>query len=330
MSSRAHLHQLVRQLRRQLLWQRDQGVVGIVPATDEARASFEARRQAHQAARQEAVRAELFEEPAKRAKPAAPETRPAKPAAPAAAAQPPKPVEEAKPAPRPPKSDPSTQLYREYKPLYEEIKRPRSRAPQPAAPQPASSDPSTWSPTRKLHWLSKHLSGCTRCPLHEGRTNLVFGEGDPEARLMFVGEGPGYHEDQQGRPFVGPSGELLTKMIRAMGFAREDVYIANMVKCRPPENRNPAPEELMKCTPFLEKQIEVIQPEVIVTLGRVATNALLGVDGSLGSLRGRFHDRDGVAVMPTYHPAYLLRNDSQKAAAWEDLKQVMARLRGDS
>ena len=181
----------------------------------------------------------------------------------------------------------------------------------------------------KMAYLRNYLGDCTRCPLHEGRTNVVFGDGDPSARLMFVGEGPGRTEDQQGLPFVGPSGQLLTKMIEAMGLERGDVYITNVVKCRPPNNRNPAPLEIKECSPFLKKQIEVVDPEVIVTVGKFASNTLLDKDEALGRLRGRWHEHMGIPVMPTYHPAYLLRNEDDprfKRRSWDDLKMVMARL----
>ena len=185
------------------------------------------------------------------------------------------------------------------------------------------------SPEEKLEFLQKYLGDCQRCPLHKGRTNIVFGDGNARARLMFVGEGPGGEEDGRGLPFVGPSGQLLTKMIGAMGLSREEVYITNVVKCRPPDNRNPTATEIRECSPFLKKQIEVIEPEVIVTVGRFATVTLLQSDKPLGALRGKWHEHQGVAVMPTYHPAYLLRNEEDlqfKRKAWSDLKMVMERL----
>jgi DNA polymerase len=171
-----------------------------------------------------------------------------------------------------------------------------------------------------------YLGDCTRCGLCEGRTHIVFGDGSPHARLMFVGEGPGYNEDQQARPFVGKAGQLLDKMVGAMGFARDEVYIANVVKCRPPDNRDPAPDEVVACSPFLHKQIDAIQPEVIVTLGRFAAHNLLGVDTPISRMRGEWHDFKGIPVMPTWHPAYLLRNESEKRNAWTDLQAVMKRM----
>lgn len=186
------------------------------------------------------------------------------------------------------------------------------------------------TPAEKMDYLRDYLGDCRRCPLHQGRSQVVFGEGNPRARLVFIGEGPGGEEDKQGLPFVGPSGELLTKMIAGMGLSREEVYITNVVKCRPPKNRNPAPQEIRECSPFLKKQLEVLEPEVIVTLGRFAANVVLGVeDQALGGLRGRWHQAMGVAVMPTYHPAYILRNKGDrelKGKVWSDLKMVMRRL----
>ncbi|HZZ83655.1 MAG TPA: uracil-DNA glycosylase [Anaeromyxobacteraceae bacterium] len=164
---------------------------------------------------------------------------------------------------------------------------------------------------------------CARCKLGPTRTTLVFGVGDPDADLMFVGEGPGADEDQQGEPFVGRAGQLLTKMIEAMGFARSDVYIANVVKCRPPGNRNPEPDEIEACEPFLKAQIAAVKPKVIVALGKFAVATLLRDDAPIGRLRGQWRSYEGVKLMPTFHPAYLLRSPQEKAKAWEDLKLVM-------
>ena len=177
-----------------------------------------------------------------------------------------------------------------------------------------------------LEKVRKELGDCRRCPLYKNRMNIVFGEGAPHARLMFVGEGPGADEDREGRPFVGRAGRLLTKMIQAMGLSRSEVYIANVVKCRPPRNRDPEAPERDACLPFLEKQINAVSPEVIVTLGRVAANTLLNTKESLGKIRGTFHDWGGIPVMPTYHPSFLLRQEPDrrhKGEAWTDLKQVM-------
>jgi DNA polymerase len=172
------------------------------------------------------------------------------------------------------------------------------------------------------------IGECTRCKLHPGRTHLVFGVGNPEARLMFVGEGPGADEDEQGIPFVGRAGQLLTQIIKAMGFERDDVYIANVVKCRPPGNRNPEPDEIEICEPFLLRQIEAIRPQVIVALGKFAAQTLLRSDVPITRLRGQFLKLRDIDVMPTFHPSYLLRNPAAKREVWEDMKQVMARLEG--
>lgn len=179
---------------------------------------------------------------------------------------------------------------------------------------------------KRLDAIKAQVDGCERCPLHKGRKNTVFGEGAPEAEIMFVGEGPGAEEDQQGKPFVGKAGRLLTKMIAAMGLDRSQVYIANIVKSRPPRNRDPEPDEIEACMPFLEDQIDAIGPVVIVALGRVAAQTLLDTRRPISALRGHFHERRGIQVMPTYHPSFLLRdpdNRARKAEAWEDLKQVM-------
>jgi uracil-DNA glycosylase len=179
---------------------------------------------------------------------------------------------------------------------------------------------------RSLEQIRAELGDCTRCKLCATRKSIVFGVGDPNAPLMFVGEAPGEQEDKRGEPFVGPAGELLDKMIEAMGWSRRSVYIANTTKCRPPGNRNPEPDELARCMPFLNAQIESIGPRIIVAMGRPASNQLLERDAPISSLRGRFHDRRGIKVMPTFHPAYLLREPDRKRDAWSDLKLVMAEL----
>ena len=162
--------------------------------------------------------------------------------------------------------------------------------------------------------------GCARCRLSEERTNIVFGEGNPGARVVFVGEGPGADEDAQGRPFVGRAGQMLTKIIENVLFLpREEVYIGNVVKCRPPGNRTPLPDECATCIPYLRKQLEIIHPEVIVTLGALATASLLETTETIGRLRGRFSTYRGIKVMPTYHPAYLLRNPSEKRKVMDDI-----------
>ncbi|HWU90014.1 MAG TPA: uracil-DNA glycosylase [Kofleriaceae bacterium] len=179
---------------------------------------------------------------------------------------------------------------------------------------------------RTLAQIREELGDCKRCKLHSTRRSIVFGVGAEDAPLMFIGEAPGEQEDKRGEPFVGPAGELLDKMIEAMGWTRQTVFIANTTKCRPPGNRNPQPDELAQCTPFLDAQIRAIAPRIIVTLGRPAANHVLGKDAPISALRGRFHDRAGVRVMPTFHPAYLLRDPDKKKETWSDLKQVIAEL----
>jgi len=167
------------------------------------------------------------------------------------------------------------------------------------------------------------LGDCQRCPLSRARNQIVFGQGDPRARLVFVGEGPGRDEDLQGAPFVGAAGELLTRIIAAIRLRREQVFICNVVKCRPPGNRTPQPDEIATCRPFLERQIECIRPDFIVALGTVAAQTLLQTDQPISRLRGRFHDFRGIRLLPTYHPAYLLRNPAKKRDVWEDMKLLM-------
>jgi uracil-DNA glycosylase len=178
---------------------------------------------------------------------------------------------------------------------------------------------------QKLAAAQAEVARCTRCRLHETRTKTVFARGDADAALMFIGEGPGADEDASGLPFVGRAGKLLDLMIQAMGYERDAVYIANIVKCRPPKNRDPQADEVEACWPFLDAQISLVQPQVIVTLGLPAARTLLHSNLSMGKLRGRWHDYNGVPLMPIYHPAYLLRSPGQKRKAWEDLKMVMAR-----
>ncbi|HRX85293.1 MAG TPA: uracil-DNA glycosylase [Phycisphaerae bacterium] len=201
---------------------------------------------------------------------------------------------------------------------------------------PAAAARPTGDPAALLAALDRdHVRDCRKCKLCEKRNNTVFGVGNAAARLVFVGEGPGFEEDRQGIPFVGPAGQLLTRMIGAMGLAREDVYICNIVKCRPPNNRDPEAEEVLACSPYLYEQLRIIDPEVIVALGSPAAKTLLNTQQGIGRLRGRFHDfvlRDAggdartIPLMPTYHPAYLLRTPSDKKKTWEDLQQVMQRL----
>ncbi len=192
-----------------------------------------------------------------------------------------------------------------------------------SAPAPA---PEGAEAARTLEDLARDSEACTRCELCETRTKVVFGVGDPAARLMLIGEGPGRDEDLQGEPFVGAAGQLLNKILAAMGLRREDVYIANTVKCRPPRNRNPEPEELAACRSYLLDQVSLVAPEVIVVLGRVAMQAVLGTDAPLGRMRGRFHDWNGIPVACTYHPAYLLRTPADKGKTWSDMQAVMEHL----
>ncbi|MBA2301871.1 MAG: uracil-DNA glycosylase [Acidobacteria bacterium] len=181
--------------------------------------------------------------------------------------------------------------------------------------------PTIWT----LQSIREDIGDCTRCKLATlGRKQVVFGVGHPSAELMFVGEAPGADEDDQGVPFVGRAGQLLTKMIEAMGFARGDVYIANVVKCRPPENRNPEPDEIGSCEPFLFRQIETIKPKVIVALGAFAAKTLLHSQDPISKLRGHVHDYHGAKLIPTFHPSFLLRSPGQKKYAWEDLKKALA------
>lgn len=193
----------------------------------------------------------------------------------------------------------------------------------PAAHFPESPLPVISDKPSALKLIRDDIGDCTRCRLHKGRTNLVFGVGNVNADLMFVGEGPGADEDAQGEPFVGRAGQLLNNMIAAMGLKREDVYIANVVKCRPPNNRTPEKDECDTCSPFLLRQIDVVQPKVIVALGAVAAKNLLAINDSMANLRGRWYDFRGAKLAVTYHPAYLLRDPRQKKEAWKDLQMVM-------
>jgi uracil-DNA glycosylase family 4 len=212
--------------------------------------------------------------------------------------------------------------------------RPSSRAvPAPAAPPVlpvlapaavASPPPDEASAGRaaELAALAGVAAGCTRCRLADGRNKVVFGSGDPKAELMFVGEGPGAEEDRQGLPFVGAAGELLSKIIQAIDRTREQVYIANVVKCRPPGNRDPQPDEVATCRGYLDQQIALVRPRVLVALGRVAAQTLLGNDSPIGRMRGQWFKVQGIPTMVTYHPAALLRNAALKRPTWEDMQQV--------
>jgi len=200
------------------------------------------------------------------------------------------------------------------------------------SPESPGFDAPPLSPEEKRQRLvamdANEVTGCTRCRLCEARTKTVFGEGDADARVFFIGEGPGENEDRTGRPFVGKAGQLLDRMIGAMGLKREQVFIANVVKCRPPGNREPAPDEVATCTPYLVRQLEIVRPTVIVTLGRPATQYMLQTKQSMSRLRGQWQQWRGIKLMPTFHPAYVLRQYTEdvRAAVWGDLKQVMAEL----
>ena len=174
-----------------------------------------------------------------------------------------------------------------------------------------------------LEEVRKELGDCKRCKLHRTRQTIVFGEGNEKATLMLIGEGPGYDEDVQGRPFVGKAGQLLTKILQSINLPREEVYIANIIKCRPPQNRNPEPDEIESCHPFLMKQIKVIQPKIICALGTFSAQTLLKTDVKISALRGKFYDLEGIKVIPTYHPAFLLRNPERKREVWEDMKKIV-------
>jgi uracil-DNA glycosylase len=190
-----------------------------------------------------------------------------------------------------------------------------------AAPAPAPT-----GVVRTLDEVRRELGDCKRCKLCTGRTQIVFGTGNPRAELVFVGEGPGADEDAQGIPFVGKAGELLTKMIEAMKYSRDDVYICNVVKCRPPGNRNPEPDEISACEPFLKAQLAAIRPKVIVALGKFAAQTLLHDDTVISRMRGQWRSYEGIPLMPTFHPAYLLRTPGDKKLVWADLQEVMKRL----
>jgi DNA polymerase len=200
----------------------------------------------------------------------------------------------------------------------------------PMAPETASASGSGAAGADGLAAIRGRIGDCTRCPLHQlGRRQIVFGVGNPAADLMFVGEAPGADEDVQGEPFVGRAGQLLTRIIEAIGLTRGDVYIANVIKCRPPGNRNPEPVEIATCRPFLFEQIDAVRPRVIVALGTFAARALLETDAPISRLRGRVHDyRGGARLIPTFHPAFLLRSPDRKRDVWEDMKKVRALLAG--
>lgn len=199
-----------------------------------------------------------------------------------------------------------------------------SALPLPAAPAPSLFEAADRVADDTLSKIREDLGECTRCKLHKHRHTIVFGDGNPKAELVFVGEGPGADEDAQGLPFVGRAGKLLTQMIEAMGLQRKDVYICNVVKCRPPENRTPEEDEVSTCSPFLLRQLDVISPKVIVCLGAVAAKTLLKTNRGISHFRGQWLDYRSSKLMATYHPAYLLRNPNAKPEVWKDLQKVMA------
>ncbi len=182
------------------------------------------------------------------------------------------------------------------------------------------------APLQDLESVRAEIGDCQRCKLAPKRTNIVFGSGNPSAELVFVGEAPGYDEDQQGLPFVGRAGQLLTKIIESINLKREDVYICNVLKCRPPENRNPEPDEVAACNPFLKKQLAAIRPKVVCCLGTFAAQTVIQTASPISRLRGKFFDLDGLRVIATFHPAYLLRSPEKKREVWEDMKQIRAEL----
>ena len=199
----------------------------------------------------------------------------------------------------------------------------KTENPEPADLHILQADPPTGDAVAALRAIREDIGDCTRCGLSRGRKNIVFGVGNPKADIMFIGEGPGADKDEQGEPFVGRAGQLLNNMIAAMGLRREDVYIANVVKCRPPQNRAPERDEIETCSPFLMRQVDVIRPKIIVALGATAAKTLLGISDSMASLRGRLYDFRGTKLAVTYHPAFLLRDPRQKKEAWKDLQMVM-------
>lgn len=196
--------------------------------------------------------------------------------------------------------------------------------PSASPPRPAATTPSP--PGKQLEEIARRIAACRRCPLHESRTHPVPGQGNSAPDIAFIGEAPGFEEDRRGEAFVGAAGQLLTRIINAMGYTREEVWIGNIVKCRPPGNRAPMPDEMQACLPFLKQQLAILRPSVIVCLGSTAVKGLLGIQQGITRLRGNWMTFDGTDVMPTFHPAYLLRNPSAKAPVWTDMKAVLKRL----
>lgn len=308
MADRRELFKIARELKRWLQWQGSDDDMGVLPASKEKREALRERVRERRSARAEQLQSQLE-----------------------SGVPDPSPPEAEAPAEPEPASENDDEQEEE---VWRELGSQRTGAPAgddagasaDGGPTESSGDDAPATNAEKLQWLRDYMGDCRRCPLWENRQNLVFGEGDPEARLVFVGEAPGKREDRTGRPFVGPAGELLNDMIAGMGLERDDTYICNVLKSRPPDNRDPRPDEIRECFPFLRKQLEIIEPEAIVTLGRPATQNLLDSEQPLGALRARWHDWEGIPVMPTYHPAYLLRNPEQKRKVWSDLQQVIDRL----
>ncbi|MBA2662793.1 MAG: hypothetical protein H0U74_10890 [Bradymonadaceae bacterium] len=345
MATKAHLLQITRELRRYVEWQAKSGALGAPEAPVEEREAWQSRQKVRDDARMATMRAALVDEKPRQV---APPSQPARPITAASGEAPHRPetpvyersaapravdkADEAMPAPAP--QMPATVAQDEnalWKQLGSQSRRTFEPIEEPAVPRTPSRPAAAvrgaaMSAPEKLDFLKNYLANCQRCALHQGRTNVVFGAGSAVARLMFIGEGPSSQDDKLGEPFVGESGELLNRMIVAMGFKREEVYLTNMVKCRPLENRNPGSDEIQQCSTYLIKQIEAIDPEIIVTLGQSAAQTLLQSDEDLGQLRGRWYQWRLTPLMATYHPESLLRNESLKRAAWSDLQLVMARL----
>jgi uracil-DNA glycosylase family 4 len=299
--SAEELSEVMEDLRRHLVWQEEAG--GRAVLVDAAK----------QAAERSAALRSMIPPRSGASKPEATGPREAPPAVP----EPASPSRPLAASPRPPASEPAPS-------------RPAPGnngllldVPQKAPPYPGQLPGVVEGERPTLDQIRRELGDCQRCKLCTGRKNIVFGVGNPRAELVFVGEGPGENEDLQGVPFVGAAGELLTKMIQAMGFSRDEVYICNVVKCRPPGNRNPEPEEIAACEPFLRAQLLALQPKVIVALGKFAAQTLLRDTTPITRLRGNWREYQGVKLMPTFHPAYLLRSPAEKRKAWEDLQQVM-------
>lgn len=339
MSTKADLHQLANDLRRYLEWQRESGVVGIVAASPEAREAWDKLEKVRQQAKMERLRAALSPEAPKEA-PSRAENAVSPPSEEASFRPPPGEFSKSQNKPAVEEAPATTSGTNA---LWKTIGvRPKKTfaEPSPARPSPAqkspdqrssspTADPATMSAQEKLAFLRNYMGDCQRCTLCASRQNIAFGVGNPEARLMFIGEAPGPHDDAAGVPFAGDAGQLLDRMIKAMGLSREQVYLTNVVKCRAPEDRSPSAQEVKECSPFLLKQLSVIKPEVIVTLGPFAAQTLLQSKETMDGLRGKWQTFQNIAVMPTYHPAYLLGQDDDpqpRRAVWSDLQQVMKRL----